>query len=72
MASHECPATGCTRRVAPHMLMCKPHWYMVPGLLRTAVWEAWAGGLGAGSDAHDRAITEAIEVVNAKLAAHRG
>lgn len=69
MASHECPATGCTRRVGIHMLMCRPHWYMVPKPLRDDVWDAYAGGMGAGSGEHTDAITAAIDAVNAKLSA---
>ena len=70
-ASHKCPADGCTQRVAVHMLMCRPHWYMVPKPLRGAVWAAWAGGLGAGSPEHTAAITAAVDAVNAKLAERR-
>lgn len=67
MAAHGCPATGCTRRVGSGMLMCRPHWFMVPKLQRDAVWDAWRGGLGAGSPAHRDAILAAVEAVNAKL-----
>lgn len=66
-ASHECPASGCTRRVSAGMLLCRPHWYMVPAPLRSAVWHAWAGGTGAGSPAHRRAITETIGAVNERI-----
>jgi hypothetical protein len=51
--------------------MCRPHWYMVPAPLRSAVWNAWAGGIGAGTAAHRAAITAAIEAVNNKLAERR-
>jgi hypothetical protein len=67
--SHECPAAGCTRNVGQHMLMCRPHWFMVPKPLRDDAWGAWAGGMGAGSPEHHDAIMAAIEAVNAKLAA---
>jgi hypothetical protein len=49
------------------MLMCRPHWFMVPKALRDAVWDAWAGGLGAGSPAHREAILAAVGAVNRKL-----
>lgn len=68
---HSCPATGCTRRVGQRMLMCRPHWFMVPKLLRDAVWEEYAGGLGAGSPAHRDAVLAATRAVNEKLAANR-
>jgi len=66
-AAHDCPATGCTRRVGRGMLLCRPHWFMVPKALRDAVWDAYAGGLGAGSPAHLEAVSAAVEAVNAKL-----
>jgi hypothetical protein len=66
--SHECPATGCTRAVSGSMLMCRPHWYMVPKALRNAVWTAWADGSGAGTPAHRAAILAAIDAVDRKLA----
>ncbi len=62
--SHECPAEGCTRAVSVSMLMCRPHWYMVPKPLRNAVLAAWADGGGQGSTAHRAAILLAIEAVN--------
>lgn len=68
MSGHTCPATGCTRNVPSHMLLCRTHWYMVPGPLRDAVWDAWAGGIGAGSSAHRAACADAIEAVNHTIA----
>lgn len=67
--SHECPATGCTREVSIDMLMCRSHWYMVPHAMRTAVWNAWQDGAGAGTTQHTAAINAAIRSVNEKLAA---
>ena len=66
--SHECPAKGCTQAVSPSMLMCRPHWYMVPRPLRNAVYSAWADGRGAGTPAHRAAILAAIAAVDRKLA----
>jgi hypothetical protein len=66
---HDCPATRCTREVRQEMLMCSSHWYMVPAALRTAVWNAWQNGAGAGSAQHTAAINAAIRSVNEKLAA---
>ncbi len=70
--THECPATGCDREVRTGMLMCAPHWYMVPVPVRTAVWNAWADGAGAGTTQHRAAINAAIRSVNEKLAAKGG
>jgi hypothetical protein len=50
------------------MLMCRPHWYMVPGPLRKAVYGAWADGSGAGSAAHAAAVDAAIQAVSKRLA----
>lgn len=66
-ATHECPATGCTRRVGARMLACRPHWFMVPKPLRDAVLDAYAGGLGVGSPEHADAVAAAVATVNAKL-----
>jgi len=50
------------------MLLCRPHWHMVPKPLRNAVWVTWAGGAGEGTLAHCQAIRAALRVVNRKLA----
>jgi hypothetical protein len=65
--SHQCPVDGCTRTVPHHQLMDRSHWYMVPRDLRAAVWDTWDNGMGAGTPEHMRAMTDAIEAVNAKL-----
>jgi hypothetical protein len=72
VTAHDCPANGCMRRVAAHMLMCRPHWYMVLAPLRSDVWNAWADGAGAGTAEHWRAIIAAVRAVNEKLAAKSG
>jgi hypothetical protein len=66
--SHICPGPACTVHVADHMLMCRPHWYQVPRMLRSAVWAAWDGGYGAGSDEHMEAMRAAIESLKARQA----
>ena len=66
--SHRCPAGSCPARVADHMLMCRPHWFMVPRILQNDVWTAWDNGAGAGTDEHHAAIAAAVTAVNAKLA----
>lgn len=35
--AHTCHAVGCTAHVPPEMLMCKPHWFMVPAGIRKRV-----------------------------------
>ena len=69
MTGHDCPARGCPQRVPDHMLMCRPHWYMVPKTERQAVWAAWDGGSGAGTPEHQDAIRAAVKSVNDRLAA---
>ena len=69
MASHECPAVRCPARVSLGMLMCRPHWRMVPRPLQNAVYAAWDNGLGAGTPAHEAAMDAAIRAVDAKLEA---
>ena len=41
---HHCHATGCRRAVAPEMLMCRRHWFMVPAPLRAWVLETYRDG----------------------------
>jgi len=52
------------------MLMCRGHWFMVPKLLRDAVWDAYYSP-GRGSTEHTEAIRAAISTVNDKLRAAR-
>lgn len=65
--AHDCPATGCGRRIGRDYLMCRNHWYMVPRALRDRVWDTWANGRGAGTPAHFEAITKAVAAVNSRL-----
>ena len=60
-AAHDCPARGCPQRVPVHMLMCRPHWFMVPRAERQAVWAAWEGGSGtAWSNVPDQDLTVVV------------
>ena len=47
--------------VPAHMLACRPHWYQLPADLRSAIWNAWRSGMGAGSPEHNAAIADAME-----------
>jgi hypothetical protein len=62
--THECPKSGCRRRVPVYQLACRPHWYLVPPELRSAVWASWANGLGAGTHEHNEALRQAIDAMN--------
>ena len=70
-STHECPARGCRAGVRPDYLMCGFHWRMVPQETRSAVWRAWRGGLGLGSEEHVAAMRAAIAAVDAGEAAAR-
>jgi hypothetical protein len=67
MTTHKCPITGCKRDVDEDKLMCAPHWYMVPKPLRKALYGAWRGGNGAGSEAHVAAMRSCIHSVEQRL-----
>lgn len=41
---HACPVPGCTAWVLPEMLMCRDHWWALPGRLRVAVRRAHRSG----------------------------
>ena len=36
-----CPVEGCTATVSRSLLMCKHHWFSVPGRLRREVLRNW-------------------------------
>lgn len=56
----ECPAV-----VPAHMLMCRPHWYMVPQAIRRRVWSGHARGLD--SPQYRAAVKAAVSAVLAKV-----
>lgn len=41
MATHECPAQGCSERVVFEHLACKRHWVKLPWRMRTNLSEAF-------------------------------
>ena len=45
IGSHRCHAIGCETRVPPRLLMCAPHWRMVPRELQRQVWATYRDGL---------------------------
>lgn len=44
MSIHLCHARDCARAVPPRLLMCKPHWRMVPAELQRRVWATYRRG----------------------------
>ena len=61
--SHVCPGAGCKAEVPADMLACPRHWYSLPAAVRAAVWRAWRGGEGAGSEAHRAAVEYALRLL---------
>jgi hypothetical protein len=39
---HRCPIPGCKTWVASALIMCRPHWQLVPSPLQNAAYQAWA------------------------------
>lgn len=67
-AIHECHAKGCLVRVAPRLLMCHRHWYMVPRATRIAILNTYRRGQERDkrpSLAWRRAARRAIDLVSA-------
>lgn len=44
MTDHRCHALDCDVPVAPELLMCKPHWELVPENIKRAVWGSYRNG----------------------------
>ena len=66
MMDHRCHARGCTRPVAPNLLMCLAQWQMVPGSLKRDVWATYRRGQETRKDpspAYLAAARAAIESV---------
>jgi hypothetical protein len=83
-ASHTCPVGECPATVADDKLMCARHWRLVPIDLGRALYRAWRGGAGAGTEAlyrggrggagpapeaHQRAMGLCIDAVQEAIAA---
>ena len=51
--AHHCHAAGCETPVAPSLFMCKRHWYMLPMLMRSAIWKHYRPG-----QENDKSITK--------------
>lgn len=42
-----CAATGCDTLIRSCYLVCRAHWWLVPGQLREALWYALGPGRGS-------------------------
>lgn len=63
--SHRCHAIGCDVEVPPSLLMCKPHWLMVPKPLRRAVWTLYRSGQEERKDPSDEYLVAARRAIEA-------
>lgn len=66
---HECAATGCKAMIRRGLLMCAPHWRMVPlgeqrAIYRT--WRAFQRNEDGSKEAYRAAVQAAVDAV-AKL-----
>lgn len=71
--SHLCHAEGCHVVVPPKLLMCRPHWYMVPIHIRDLVWQHYRPGQEIDkrpSMAYMRVMKQAIRAVALKEGRH--
>jgi hypothetical protein len=67
VSEHVCPVMRCTTRVVDRLLMCPPHWRLVPVDLQRAVYAAYGYGAGLGTTDLALAQADAIRAVNARL-----
>lgn len=62
---HHCHARGCERAVPPKMLMCYPHWRMVPRLVQRKVWATYRDGQEITKDPSREYLAAAREAIEA-------
>lgn len=65
----DCPVVGCDTRIHETLLVCTPHWRLIPYRLRARVKAAFAGGRGVDTERYRDAVDEAIESVDRKAIA---
>jgi hypothetical protein len=41
---HRCHAIGCEKEIDPKLLMCFPHWKLVPKFLQKQIWKWYRPG----------------------------
>lgn len=56
----------CRKPIPAGMLACKPHWFMLPNLIRQAVMAAYQGGAGIATRAYVDAVTKADDYWKSK------
>lgn len=70
-AEHRCYARGCRTPVPPRLLMCGPHWRLVPPPLQAAVWATYRPGQEITKDP-SRAYLDAAEAAIRAVAEREG
>ncbi len=65
--SHICPVQECTIPLPDHILMCLPHWRLVPKPLQGRVYAEW--NHGHPTPAYPGVRQKAIDSAHRKLAA---
>jgi len=66
--THQCPIAGCPHKLPSHILMCRPHWSLVPVSVKRWVYTSWNGGAAQNMQDYLSARAEAIRSVNLLLA----
>lgn len=71
---HRCAAPGCKKQVPLKMLMCKPHWFMLPKPLRDTIWAEYTPGQendmsGLSNSNYMNAVKEAMKYIADKESA---
>lgn len=64
----ECAAVGCEKQIDTRLLMCKPHWYMVPAADRKVIMATWITGPMTEYQAAKRRAIEAVAAREEKSA----
>lgn len=64
MSQHLCHAVDCNERIPPNLLMCGPHWYVVPATLRTLIWRAYRPGQSVDQPPSQEWIDVARQAIN--------
>jgi hypothetical protein len=54
-STRECPVEGCTNQHDRSLLMCRPHWFMVPKPLRDELWGAYRSTEGILGERYSKA-----------------
>jgi hypothetical protein len=62
--THICPARRCGVELPDHLLMCPPHWRLVPTAYKRAVYAAYRHGAGVGTMGLYHAQVAAIRAAN--------